>query len=488
LVSSGVAASELDGLDTYVGRAVADWQVPGLAIAVVKDGEIVFERGYGVLELGADARVDENTLFSIGSTTKAMTAAALGMLVDEDKLAWSDRVVDHMPGFRLYDPYVTREVRVKDLLTHNAGLPNADFLWYEQDTELSEILERLRYLEPDSSMRSSYTYQNIMYAAAGRLIEIVSGQSWFDFIESRLFEPLGMVRSVPSLGRLAQRQNVAQPHDLVEGELVVIENASVDNVAAAGSVWSSVHEMAEWARFLLAGCETRQGQRLLEEQTCEELFRPQVIVDKEMYPALRLVEPSWLTYGLGWFQIDYRGSKVDFHSGSIDGMVALHGLIREQGLGVYVLANRDHAEVRHALMYRVFDLFSRGHAAPRDWNTDLKRLYDGLTEQAEKRRAEALSKRVSGTRPSLGVAAYVGRYEDPLYGELEVRQEAGELVLQYGRRFGELEHWEYDTFRADWQKRWRGSAFVTFVLGSGGEVVGARLNGMEMQRSGAAIH
>ena len=217
----------LAGFDDGVAKGVHDWQVPGLAVAVVKDGEVVFSKGYGVRELGKPAAVDAHTLFAVGSTTKAMTAALIGMLVDEKKLSWDDPVVKHLPWFQLSDPYLTREITVRDLLTHRAGLGNADYLWYGQETEPREILRRVRLLTPAYSLRSSFIYQNVMYAAAGAVIEAVTGQSWEDVMRTRLFEPLGMSETIATAATLARQPNVAMPHDTIDGKVRTIENASV---------------------------------------------------------------------------------------------------------------------------------------------------------------------------------------------------------------------------------------------------------------------
>ena len=408
------AGQPLADFDAYVQLAVAEWEVTGLAVAVVKDGEVLFAKGYGIRELGSAAKVDEHTLFAIGSTTKAMTAAAIGMLVDEGKLDWDDPVTDHLPDFRLYDPFVTREITVRDLLTHRAGLPNADFLWYGQDSEAADILFRMRYVEPETSLRSSFTYQNIMYAAAGEVVAELSGMSWDAFIQKRIFEPLDMNGSIATAATLDAQPNVALPHYRVDGATRVIENASVDAVAPAGSVWSSVSDMAQWMRFLLEGT-TPDGTELLSKETLEELFTPQTLVDPdEFYPTQAVTNPHWMTYGLGWFQQDYDGRAVDFHTGSIDGMVAIHGLIRDERLGVYVLGNLDHAEIRHALMYHVFDRFGEG--SNRDWSAELKTLYDELSRQAERRRSEAEKTRVGGTAPTLALDRYTGTFADELYG------------------------------------------------------------------------
>lgn len=474
--------SPLQGFDAYVSSAVADWDATGLAIAVVKDGRLVFAKGYGVRHLTGGGPVDEHTRFAIGSTTKAMTAAALGMLVDEGKVAWDDPVTKHLPWFRLKDPYLTREVTVRDLLTHRAGMGNADFLWYERDTTTREILEKMALVDAAYGLRSSFIYQNIMYATAGEVVAAVSGMPWAEFVRSRIFRPLGMDETVPLLSETLGAPNVARPHHRVDGRTVPIDNASVDPVAAAGSVWSSVSDMSTWLRFLLAGGVTEDGTRLLAEATVEELFRPQAFVTpSQYYPTQRLTRPHWMTYGLGWFQQDYRGEKVDFHTGSIDGMVAIAGLIRDRGLGVYVLANRDHVEVRHPLMYRVFDAYLGGEA--RDWSAEMKELYDGLAAQGDSARARAEAGRVTGTSPSLPLAAYAGRYSHPLYGTLVVRETGGSLRADRGPGSpGSVTHWNYDTFRIDFDARWRGYALATFILGTDGEVASVRIGGVELVR------
>ena len=459
-----VGAQPLAELDAYVEQAVSDWEVPGLALAVVKDGVVLFEKGYGVRELGSASNVDENTLFAIGSTTKAMTAAAIGMLVDEGKLGWDDPVTDHLPGFRLSDPFVTREVTIRDLLTHRAGLPNADYLWYEQDNAIEDIFFRMRYVEMETSLRSAFTYQNIMYAAAGQVVSTRSGVSWQDFIRTRIFDPLGMDGSIATAATLDEQPNVASPHFKVDGEVRVIDNASVDVVAPAGSIWSSVSDMAEWMRFLLEGT-TRDGIELLSTETHRELFTPQTLVDPdEFYPTQALTKPHWMTYGLGWFQQDYDGRAVDFHTGSIDGMVAIHGLIRDERLGVYVLGNLDHAELRHALMYYVFDRFGAGGSG-RDWSVELKALYDELYREAQLRQSESEKTRVEGSSTSLPIERYAGRYADELYGTVEIERDGDGLRLFYGPGLkGKLDHWHYDVFQVSWDAVWRGTALVSFEL------------------------
>ena len=483
------AADPLRGLDAYTAKAVADWKVPGLAIAVVKDGRIVFAKGYGVREIGRPAPVDTQTLFAIGSTTKAMTAASIGMLVDEGKLKWDDRVTKILPSFQLADPYVTRELTVRDLLTHRAGLGNADVLWYRSDNSADEVIRRVRFVEPAYSLRSSFIYQNIMYAVAGQVVATESGMPWERFVRTRIFEPLGMPNAVPLGDSLRGRSNVASPHYRFGDTIRVVSNASVDAVASAGAVWASVADMARWMRFVLDSGRA-DGKRLLKPETYAELLKPETMVTpEEFYPTASLTKPHWTTYAFGWFQEDYSGKMVDFHTGSIDGMVAIIGLIPDERLGVYVLANLDHAEVRHALMYRVFDAYLGN--PPRDWSAELLKLYGGIRAAGDSASRRAEARRIPNTHPSLSLAQYAGTYADSLVGDINISFENGRLRLRSSSMHaGALEHWEYDTFRVRWDNTWEGSSFATFTIGRDGvpsrlDFDGAVLRRVERQHASA---
>lgn len=477
---SSTSPTTWEEFDRYLKSAMEDWRVPGLAIAVVRGDETVFLRGYGTTSLEGGTPVDQHTLFSVGSTTKAMAAAALGLLVDRGEVSWDTPVSDVLPQFRLSDPTATARLRVRDLLTHSAGVPNTDFLWYEQDRTLDDILFAMRHAPMESAPGSRFTYQNVMYAAAGKVTEVLSGQSWSTFVERELFAPLGMERSVATLEGTARRSNVAKPHHIVDGEMVTIQNASVDPVAAAGSVWSSAHDLARWTAFLLRGCKTESGTALLEEQTCNELFEPQVIVGREMYPVMRLYEHKWLTYGLGWFQTDYRGRALDFHTGSIDGLVALIGLLRAEGIGVYVLANLDHAEVRHALLLQALDLLDPRLGADdrRDWHAEVKELYDSIAEG----NAASAPREPFDPRPPLAAEHYVGTYNSPLGGEVLVTSAGEQLELRWGQQSCRLEHLGGDAFLCPWSARWRGTARFEFLPQRDPEQSTLRLGGLQFRR------
>lgn len=476
--------------DAYVQQAARDWRVPGLTVTVVKDGQVLLKKGYGVRQLGQPEPVSSQTLFAMASTTKAMTAACLGMLVDEGKLRWDDPVTNYLPDFQLYDPAVTRDLRVRDLLTHNAGLGNADFLWTSMQLPADEILHRLRLLKPAYSLRSGFIYQNIMYVAAGKVIEKVSGLPWETFIRRRIFEPLGM-RRTQALFRDVTDANRAKPHVLHKDTVRVVdsraEEGAVDAVGPAGSVWSCPDDLVAWMQCMLDTGRYGNENVLLKPATWAELFRPQTLVpDGQFYPTQQLTKPNWKTYGLGWFQHDYRGHRVNFHTGSLTGMVAIHGQLPDQRLAVYVQGNLDHAELRHALMYRAFDEFGFANTSTtpyRNWSAEFRQLYGNLEQRAKQAEQSANSLRVMNTQPSLPLTAYAGSYTDPLYGKAEVTLKDEKLRITLNSVLaGNLTHWHFDTFRLTYDQFWNGADVVGFVLDARGKVAKLNWGGAELTK------
>jgi CubicO group peptidase (beta-lactamase class C family) len=462
----------LADFDAYVKKAVKDWDVPGLAVAVVKDDSMVFARGYGVRAIGTHDTVDTHTLFALGSTTKAFTAMAVALMVDAGKLRWDDAVTASIPGFVLRDPYVSHELALRDLLTHELGFADPGYLWYGNDQTLADMIRRLRYLPPESSFRSHFAYNNIGYAAAGLIAGRANGSSWDDLVRTRILGPLGMSETVLEGPELRGKVNVARPHHYVDDTLRALPASSqqlVDQIAPAGSMYSNVLDMARWMRFLLDSGRVG-GRRLVSDTTFAELMTPQVLVGRdEFYPTAKLTNPNFTAYGMAWFLEDYQGEKVAFHTGSIDGLVAIVGLMPARRLGIVVLANRDHAEVRHALMYRVFDSYLG--ASRRDWSTEMRAMYQKVRDSVKVAEKKAEAKRVGGTRPSLALARYAGKYADSLYGSVTVRLERGRLVLVPSAFLtADLEHWNYDTFRARYRNRWLRSTMVTFRLAPDGGV------------------
>jgi CubicO group peptidase (beta-lactamase class C family) len=472
-------------LDAYFAQAAKDWNVPGLAVGIVYKGQLMFAKGYGVRDASTKEPVDTQTIFAIASTTKAITAAALGMLVDEGKVRWDDPVTKHLPSFQMYDPWVTRQVTVRDLITHRGGLPNADYLWTGGDNSRDEVIRRIRFIEPTYSFRAGYVYHNVMYTVAGAVIEAASGMTWDEFVKRRIFEPLGMTRSATTLAEASKKENRAQPHGRQADTLRVSGNSLADGIGPAGSVWSSVADMSKWVTFLLDTGKVN-GKPLLTPQTWAELFKPVTPLppwNARSAPQLRLSKPHFRSYALGWFQQDYLGRQVDFHTGSLTGMIAINGLIREEGIGVYILSNTS-SEIRHPLMFKVFDTFLGAPA--RDWSGEMlamRRADDARDDSANTRRQ---AQRTEGTRPSLALDRYAGTFVDPdsLYPAITITSENGALRYRLSAaQAGTLEHWQYDTFRVVWDDWWRGQSTVTFSVGPNGSADRLDVGNFQLRRA-----
>jgi CubicO group peptidase (beta-lactamase class C family) len=463
--------------DRYVAQAAKDWKVPALAIAVVKDDSLVFAKGYGILEMGKPAPANEHTRFAIGSTTKAMTSASIAMLVDEGKLRWDDRVTDYIPELQLSDPYATHELTIRDLLTHRSGLPGTDLFWARWHFTLPEIIHGLRYIKPESSFRSNWSYQNVMYALSGTIIERASGMSWEAFVRSHIFVPLGMNETEALVSEIAGKPNVGIPHYLLNDTVRTVPMRSTDAIAPAGSVWSSVSDMSKWMRFVLDS--GRVGsKRLIKASTFRELITPQIEAPMEEYPALQLSRPDFFSYGFGWFIQNYAGQQVWMHTGSIDGECAIIGLMPNEHLGVYVLENLDHAELRHALMYRAFDLYNGGPS--RDWSADVSALFAGMRQRAGAG-APAAAQHVE--RPaSVVIEKYAGTFVDSAYGTVTVTSANGKLRARVVTDpEADLDHWDVDSFRTHVPNP-RDQVAVTFTPDGAGGISAVRVYGVSFAR------
>lgn len=455
-------ASPLAGLDAYIEKAMQDHDVPGLAIAVVRNDSVVFARGFGVRKLGSPERVDENTLFAIGSASKSFTAVAIAMLVDDGKVKWDDPATKYLPGFQMYDPYVTRELSIRDLLSHRSGLARGDLMWYGSSFSRQDILDRVRYLKPTWSFRSTFGYQNIMYLAAGEVAARTSGMTWDDFIQRRIFQPLGMTASNTSVRALAGQANVAQPHSKIDDTVRTVSWRNIDNIAPAGSINSNVTDMARYVRFQLNGGKWN-GKTLITGGNHAEMWTPHTVIPlvgfwKAVAPGAHLA-----AYGLGWFLQDYRGRLVVQHGGNIDGMSANVTLLPEEKTGVVVLTNLNGAVIASVLAYRVFDQFLGAPLG--DHSGEALKFIAAAEKQGKEARANIEKQRKQGTKPSLALSEYAGTYTDSMYGELKVSNEGNALRVVYGPAFdGTLEHWHYDTFRSIWQDRGLGKAMATFTV------------------------
>jgi CubicO group peptidase (beta-lactamase class C family) len=460
-------AGPLRGFDEYVARSMVAWRVPGVAVAVVRNDSVVLLRGYGVRTLGRTEPVDARTLFAIGSSSKAFTATAMAMLVDEGRVKWDDRATQYLPGFQLYDPYATRELTVRDLLTHRSGLTAADLMLFDPHVTRDSALQRVRYVKPTWSFRAHYGYSNLMYLAAGQITSRLLGRSWDDVIRERIFAPLGMTASNTSVTLLDRLSDVATPHDEIDDTVRTIPYFNLDVLGPAGAINSNVADMAQWVRFQLAGGKVA-GKPLLSAAAFEETHTPQTIVPLEGFWKLVAQDTHLLNYGLGWYLHEYHGRFIVQHGGNIDGMSALVAMMPEERTGLVILTNLDGNDLTYALMYRVFDAYLKRPA--KDWSAVLLKTDRELRAQSKQELKNQEASRVAGTSPSLALERYAGTYHDSANGDAEVRKEKDGLVLQYGTLVADLSHWQYDTFRAIWRQRRLGKSPVTFTLDSDGKV------------------
>ncbi|MGH9753244.1 MAG: serine hydrolase [Blastocatellia bacterium] len=467
----------LQGFEEYVNKALKDWEVPGVGVAIVKGDKVVLAKGYGVRKLGDPTPVDERTIFAIGSSSKAFTAAALAMLVDEGKVKWDDPVTKYLPDLELYDPYASKEITVRDLLCHRSGLARGDLMWYGSDYSRDEIIRRTRHLKPSWSFRSQFGYQNLMYLAAGQIVPAVTGKSWDDFIKDRFFKPLGMAASGTSTNDLKSSDNVATPHGKIDEKVVAIPWRNIDNIAPAGSINSNVAEMTAWVRLQLSDGEFA-GNRLLSSGAVKETQKSHTVIPYEAPLSLLFPEIHFLNYGLGWFLSDYRGRKVVEHGGNIDGMSALVAFIPEEKLGLVILTNLSGSELRTALKLRIFDAFMGGEV--KDWSAIHLKTMKSFEAQGKAAEKKQNDERVKDTKPSFPLDKYAGTYSDEMYGDVKVAQdESGKLVVSYGSAFtGDLDHWHYDTFQATWRDRTLGKGLVTFTLNAQGKVEAVKIQAL----------
>lgn len=477
------AQNPSESLDAMVRKGMADWEIPGMVTTVVQDGEVVFSKAYGVSNLRSKAAVDRQTLFNMGSTTKAVVCMALGLLVDRGELQWEDKVYRHLPEFQVSDPYIREEARIKDLLTHNLGISQADLIWFADSTSTTEALARFALAEKAYPIRGGYQYNNLMYAVAGEVIRAVSGKHWTRFVRDEIFAPLEMDRTVAMAREVKGAGNYATPYykDL-NGSIHPVPLNQSDQIGAAGMIYTCLEDVEHYLQMLTSSG-AYKGKQLLSRQTFDYLFQPHAFVpEQDFYPTRQLTAPQWHTYGLGWFQHDYRGQKLDFHTGSITGLVAIAGVMHHARTAVYVMANLDHAELRHAILYKAMDLWAFQDDS-RDWNSEIQNLYGWVRIQAQEQERKTLEARVADTRTSLPLSAYAGRYSHPMLGTLEVREEGQGLLLDFNgyARF-QAAHWHYDTFRTTPENRYRMKQFAQFLMDPQGQVRSVEFLGETLER------
>ena len=471
--ASAPTAASASSLDTYIQKAVTDWGIAGLAIAIVHDDSVVYERGFGVREAGKPDRVDARTLFAIGSNSKLFTSTLAGMMVDAKKMSWDAPATTYLPTFQLYDPWVTREITLRDLLSHRSGLGRrGDMLWYASPFDRAEVLRRIRYLKPNSSFRSQYGYQNVMVMAAGEATAAEAGRSWDELVKERIFQPLGMTASNTSVRDLAGASDVATPHVSDKGVLTPVPWLNIDNNGPAGSINSNVEDMAKWLRFLLDGGKVGDRQ-LIASATLREISSPQTIIpspDDTLSPSTH-----FHAYGLGVGMYDLLGVKVMSHTGGIDGMLSQVTWVPERHLGFVILTNTEgHNNVFAAVGRRILDMYLG--APPRDWSE----IMLAETRKQEAAQAQAMQRleasRPKDTTPSVPVDRYAGRYSNEMYGDVTVDVAADKMSLQYGPgRVGDLQPWSRDAYKVVWHGKREGTGLVQFVVDPVGSVRSLRL-------------
>lgn len=468
-------------LDTYVASSMKTFEVPGMAVAIVKDGKILVAKGYGVRKIGDPTPVDEFTMFGIGSNTKAFTAAALATLVDQGKLSWDDPVYQRLPGFVMYDPYVSHEMNIRDLLTHRSGmgLGEGDLLFWPPSTYTrDEIIYKLRFMKPQSSFRSHYAYDNLLYMTAGQIIPAVTGTSWDDYIREHIFSPLGMDHSRVTNAGFKTGDDYAYPHSEVDGKLQVIPFEVLDNAGPAGSLQSCAADMAKWVQLQLnRGKFVDRDGRLFTEQRSQEMWSPQTILPTGDYPPqLARLKPKFADYGFGWFLRDYYGRKLVGHTGGVAGFVSRVMLVPEENLGVVVLTNAEEDGAFDSILFHVLDYYF--HLPPTDWVYGFRAWEENQRNDSALAMKKAAATRNADSKPSLPLEKYAGVYRDPWYGPITIHLEDGGLVISFDHTpgmIGDLQHWQYNTFKAHWRVHTIEDAFITFSLNPDGSIDSARM-------------
>jgi CubicO group peptidase (beta-lactamase class C family) len=465
---------DLKELDEYILKSMEEWRIPGLSIAVVKNDTVIHARGFGVRDINLDNPVDEHTLFAIASNTKAFTASAIAVLVDEGKLSWDDHVKEYLPWFELYDPYVSYEIRIRDLLCHRSGLKtfSGDLLWYGTEYSRQEVIKRAKYLKPAFGFRSGYGYSNIMFLTAGEIIPVIEKVSWDQFIKETFFDPLGMSETTTTIRGLESVENVARPHYVgnESEKTITIPYVNWDNIGPAGSIMSNARDMSQWIRFQLNNGKWNDRQ-IITEQNIWEMREIQNFLGMNRNTENYRPNSHFRGYGMGWGVRDYHGAIVISHGGGADGMISEVTMVPEESFGFVILTNSINW-LPSALAEYILDRYFKAQV------TDWSRLYlDSFLANKEKDKQQEIdftSNRVKSTSPSLDLKEYTGIYGGEMYGDAEVVLKNNELKINFLPApifSGTLTHWHYDIFRiklADVPSLPEGT--VQFIIGPEGKI------------------
>jgi len=483
MVAMSASAAPPPGFEQRVEQLRKAFGVPGVTIAIVEDGKVTLARGWGVRDITTNQPVDADTIFFTGSTGKAFTNAALAKLVDEGKIKWDDKVIDHMPDFRMWDPWVTREMTIRDLLVHRSGLGlgEGDLLFLPNSTlSRKETVRRIRYLKPATSFRSGYAYDNILYMAAGQLIEEVSGETWEKYIHEHVFGPLGMNHSTDTDAEFKANPNHARPHSRSSGAIhgmgaqtPLDENATIaQNAAPAGGLAISANDMSRWLLTQLGhGKIPGSDKRLFSDEQSQEMWTGVVPTPIRQLPAeFAVTNPNFNLYALGWDISDYRGAKVVGHDGAVLGSQATIALVPGKNVGIFIAANSEDGEIILGLRDELLDHYL-GYARS-DWPEKFHQFKLARLAAAAKQVQTAEAK-PPAIGPSLPLDRYVGDYTDRWYGTITVRRSAAGLAIAFPHSSGmegPLTHYQYDTFRTHPALNWVEPAYVTFSLDANGKV------------------
>ena len=438
----------LKSLDKYYAKMVKDWDVPGVSIGIVKDGKLVFTGNYGTNEVGKKQKPNEQTLYAIASNSKAFTSALIGILVQEGKLEWDDRVQSHLPYFALYDDWVSNHMTIRDLLCHRSGLGtfSGDNIWYKSEASAEQIIKGIKHVPQAFEFRAGYGYSNLMYITAGEIIEKVTGKSWGENIQERFLQPLGMTRTIASLKELEAKGNYSTPHARQNDKNYSIPWVSWDNVAATGGLISSVEDMSKWMIFNLNNGIIGQD-TILTRTTRNTVWKPHN--NFTVNHADKDFSQHYSGYGLGWGLSDYHGKMRVSHTGGYDGFITAVTLIPDENLGVVVLTNGVKSPIRAATNYAL-DAFMG--IQQKDWSGDLLEGYNNWKKR-DTRIEYRKENRVLNTTPSVSPEEFIGEYTAPMYGTISIKQEDESLKLVFEHSpllTATLTHWHHDVWEIHW--------------------------------------
>jgi CubicO group peptidase (beta-lactamase class C family) len=436
-------------IDTYITQAMQRWQLPGMSVAIIRNGEIIFLKGYGVRELGKDDKVDENTIFAIASNTKAFTGTAIAMLESEGKLSLDDKITKYFPDFRLYDSLASKMVTVKDLLTHRIGLGtfHGDFITWGTNFSRSDLIYKLRYVQPVYDFRNGYGYCNSGFLTAGEIIPIITGISWDDYINQKFFIPLEMTRTTTSTAGVTKFDNIATPHTYDENyNIVPVPWRDVDNIAPAGSICSSAKDMANWI-LMQTKAGVFKGNTIVDKKVLLRTQTPFNALSIPSYGTGNLTKRHFITYGLGWFLQDYKGRLVVTHTGGYDGMLSRTAFMPEDNLGVVILTNNDQNNVYTSLLYQIFDYYFYPNNTV-NWDSVIFTNTKAGAEKDKKEWEEIEKSKMPELSSTFDFAGLKGTYSNIQAGDAEIKESNGQWKVTITCRpglEGNLDLWHTDT-------------------------------------------